>query len=140
MSCEVATTAIVKNTGHRMTPQRLLILSAIRHAKGHITVSQIENTVRESYPTIDVSTVYRNLTTLRDLRLVSETRIAGGESQYEWLDQNRHHHLICRNCSKIVQIDDTYLKSLAQSLMKDYDFTLDTDHFTIHGVCATCLK
>ena len=86
MSCEVATTAIVKNTGHRMTPQRLFILSAIRHAKGHITVSQIENTVRESYPTIDVSTVYRNLTTLRDLRLVSETRIAGGESQYEWLD------------------------------------------------------
>ena len=140
MSCEATTIAIVKNTGHRMTPQRLLILSAIRHANGHVTVSQIGSRVRESYPTIAVSTVYRNLTTLRALRLVSETRIDGGESQNEWIDQDKHHHIICRNCSAIVQKDDTYLESLAQSLMKDYDFTLDTDHFTIHGVCVTCLK
>ena len=140
MSCEAGTIATVKNTGHRMPPQRLIILSAIRQANVHVTVSQIEINVRESYPTIDVSTVYRNLTTLRDLRLVSETRIDSGESQYEWIDQDRHHHIVCRNCSDIVQIDDTFLESLAQSLMKDYDFTQDTDHITIHGICAACLK
>ncbi len=138
MSCETNTTARLRGTGHRITPQRLLILSAIRHSNGHVTVSQIENKVRQLYPTIDISTVYRNLTTLRGLRLISETKIGGEESQYEWIDQQRHHHIFCRRCSSVVQIDDTYLKSLSDSLLNDYEFTLDTDHFAIPGMCSSC--
>lgn len=138
MGCETSTISVLKVAGHRATPQRLLILSTLRHAGGHLTVAQIQNTVHQSYPTMDSSTIYRNLATLKSLRLISETKIGNEESLYEWIDEERHHHIICRNCSEIVQIDNTDLSLLSDSLLKDYGFTLDTDHFAIAGVCSSC--
>ena len=49
MSCEQATAQTLKETGHRLTPQRLMILSAIRHADGHKTASEILEDVKESF-------------------------------------------------------------------------------------------
>ena len=81
MSCEETTIDILKDTGHRLTPQRLLILSAIRHAEGHVTAAQIQDEVRETYPYVDVSTVYRNLNALRENGLITEAHIGGGDSE-----------------------------------------------------------
>ena len=75
MGCESTIISTLKSTGRRVTPQRLLILSVIRHAGGHLTVSEIKDQVHQSYPTIDISTVYRNLSILKDLRLISETKL-----------------------------------------------------------------
>lgn len=138
MSCEAVTMQVLKESGHRLTPQRLLILSAIRHAEGHISASQIQDQVRESYPYIDVSTVYRNLGVLKDMRMVSETDIGGGEYTYEWLDHERHHHLVCRQCESVTQIGDRYLETLGTGLYQEYGFQADVDHFAIHGLCSDC--
>ena len=57
MSCEDQMVRTLKESGHRPTPQRLMILSAVRHSTGHVTAPEILEQVRESYSYIDMSTV-----------------------------------------------------------------------------------
>ncbi len=138
MGWEEETWQALRESGHRLTPQRLLILSALRNAGGHLTAAQILEQVKESYPYIDVSTVYRTLNVLKSMRLVSETDIGGGEYLYEWLDQERHHHLICRECDTLTLLDHSFLENLGAEILDDYGFQPDIDHFAISGVCQQC--
>ena len=85
MSCEDQTVQTLKESGHRPTPQRLMILSALRHSSGHITASEVLEQVKESYSFIDLSTVYRTLDMLKQMRLVSETHMGGDQHSYEWI-------------------------------------------------------
>lgn len=139
MSCEQATAQALKESGHRLTPQRLMILSAIRHSEMHITASEIFDEVKASYPYIDVSTVYRTLGVLKQMRLVSETDMGGGEYRYEWITQLRHHHLICRGCDKVALLDNKYWENIGAEIMADYGFQPDIDHIALFGVCHDCL-
>ena len=140
MSCENATAQALKDSGHRLTPQRLMILSAVRHTNGHVTAAQIMGEVREGYPYIDASTVYRTLGVLKKMRLVSETNMGSGESVYEWIDQSRHHHLICKSCGGVTLLEDRYVASVGADVMADHGFQADLDHFAIFGLCASCVE
>ena len=62
----------LREHGFRLTPQRRLILAALRHAGGHSSAQEIRDAVQAAYPDVDASTVYRTLTALRDAGLVSE--------------------------------------------------------------------
>ena len=138
MSCQQTMAQALKESGHRLTPQRIMILSAVRHAEGHVTATEILEDVKQSYPYIDASTVYRTLSVLKQMRLVSETDMGGGESRYEWIEQVRHHHLICRDCDGVMLLDDRFLENLGAEILDDYGFKADIDHFAIFGVCAGC--
>lgn len=138
MSCEQATAQALKESGHRLTPQRLMILSALRHAGSHITASEILDDVKGAYPYIDISTVYRTLSVLKEMRLISETNMGGGESRYEWIEKTRHHHLICRGCNGVTLLDDRYMEALGTEILEDYGFQADIDHFAIFGLCERC--
>ena len=140
MSCEQATAQALRESGHRLTPQRLMILSVIRHSELHVTASEIYDQVKASYPYIDVSTVYRTLSVLKQMRLVSETDMGGGEYRYEWINHLRHHHLICRGCDKVVLLDHKYWENIGADIMADYGFQPDIDHIALFGICHECLE
>ncbi len=138
MSCAQATAEAIKESGHRLTPQRLMIVSVLRHAEGHVSAAEVIEQVRESYQYIDISTVYRTLSVLKEMRLISETDMGEGEYQYEWIDQLRHHHLICRKCGNVTPLDHRYLENLSTETLDDYGFQADIDHFAIFGLCKSC--
>lgn len=139
MSCESETVQVLRERGHKATPQRLMILSALRHARGHLTAGNIHDQVRTEYPYVDVSTVYRTLSVLKELRLVAETDMGTGDITYEWLrKQGRHHHLICRSCGSVASLDDRYLEDLGAQIMADSGFRPDIDHFAFFGLCVGC--
>ena len=138
MSCEKRNVSVLKESGQRLTPQRLLILSALRHAAGHVTAAEILRRVKESYPYIDISTVYRTLNVLMQMRMISGTDLGAAEYRYEWIDHVRHHHLICRNCDRAILLEDKYLENLGTEIMGDYSFRSDIDHMAIFGLCHEC--
>jgi Fur family ferric uptake transcriptional regulator len=116
-----------------------MILSALRHAEGHLTAGEILEQVRLDYPYVDISTVYRTLAVLKELRLVSETDMGTGDTSYEWVrHQERHHHLICSTCGSVALLDHTYLEDLGAEILAECGFKPDIDHFAIFGVCASC--
>ena len=138
MSCEDATMQALKESGHRLTPQRLMVVSAVRHAEDHVTATDIVEQVKESYPYVDPSTVYRTLGVLKSMRLVSETDMGSGDNRYEWLDRERHHHLVCRQCEGVTLLDHGYLENLGAEILDEYGFQPDIDHFAISGLCREC--
>lgn len=138
MGCETETATILRESGHRMTPQRLMIASAVRHSDGHISAAQVLEQVRDMYPYVDLSTVYRTLGVLKRLRLVTETDMGSGDYSYEWVQKARHHHLICRVCGSVASLDHHYLEDLGAEILADYGFKADLDHFAIFGICTKC--
>ena len=138
MSCEAETVAVLREAGHRLTPQRLVILSILRHAQGHVTAAEILESVRQQYPYVDISTVYRTMSALKELHLVSETDMGTGEYSYEWTMPEPHHHLICRGCGAEISLDNKYLQSIGRRLLKEYGFRAELGHFAIFGLCQDC--
>ena len=68
--------------GYRLTPQRLMILSAIENTDEHISAEEIYAQVVARYPNVNISTVYRTLELLKGLGLVTETNLGGGRVRY----------------------------------------------------------
>lgn len=138
MSCEEQAAEALRRAGHKVTPQRMLILRALRHAQGHISASQITEQVREAYPFVDVSTVYRTLDVLKRMKLATVTDMGGGDAVFEWAQEEPHHHLICSSCGDISQVEHHYFDSLATQIRRDFEFAPDLHHFAIFGLCRAC--
>jgi Fur family ferric uptake transcriptional regulator len=128
----------LRQEGYRLTPQRMMILSIIRDNTGHISAEEIHQKVRQQYPFVNISTVYRTLNLLKKLRLISETDLGEGYVRYELLERGRHHHLVCRRCGESFAFEHELLRPLQLRLLKEYGFAADVDHFAIFGLCQRC--
>jgi Fur family ferric uptake transcriptional regulator len=138
MSNDPDIATLLRSAGQKVTPQRLLILTALRDSHGHVTASQILERVKTSYPYVDASTVYRTLAAAKELRLVSETNLGTGDNLFEWIGSERHHHLICRTCGSVAFLEEKYVEDLAAALERETGFDADLDHLALFGTCADC--
>ena len=130
--------ASLREVGYRLTPQRMLIVSIIHDSKGHVSAEEIHQRVKEQYPFVDISTVYRTLRLLKRLRMVTETDLGDGSVRYELSQGQRHHHLVCRQCGKTFALDDDLIEPLRSALMGVHGFAADMEHFAIFGRCRAC--
>ena len=126
--------------GYRLTPQRIMILSAIEDSDDHISAEEIHAQIVAKYPNINISTVYRTLELLKRLGLVTETDLGEGRVRYHPAEQGHHHHLVCRECGAIIDLDDSLLASLKSALLREYGFIADLKHLAIFGRCTSCVK
>lgn len=131
---------LLRELGCRLTPQRVMILSIVQSSRGHLSAEEIHARVREQYPYVDISTVYRTLELLKELHLVTETNLGHGRAVYELRDAEPHHHAVCRGCGGILDLDHTLLKPLQIALQEQYGFAADIDHFAIFGLCQNCQR
>ena len=131
---------IKKLTEHeyRLTPQRVMIVSAIENSDGHISAEEIYAQVAAKYPQVNVSTVYRTLELLKQLGLVTETDFGEGRVRYHPAGKGHHHHLVCTGCGTVIDLDESLLSSLEGRLLKEYKFSADLKHLAIRGRCARC--
>ena len=123
-----------------MTPQRLMILSAIENSDNHISAEEIYAQIITRYPNVNVSTVYRTLELLKRLGLVTETDLGEGRVRYHPAEKGHHHHLVCRECGAIIDLDESLLASLKGALLREYKFNADLRHLAILGRCVNCSK
>jgi Fur family transcriptional regulator, ferric uptake regulator len=123
--------------GYRLTPQRQLILAAMQQANDHVTPDDVYARVHRRNPAISRATIYRTLDFLCEMRLI-HALYWGGRMYYEITDDQPHHHLICRACGAIDQIDHILLNDLFQVIEDKHRFTIDMDHVALFGVCSHC--
>ena len=135
-----ATISVLRNSGHRLTSQRVEVLSAIEELGGHITVEQIHQRACQRDQLVDVATVYRTVGLLKRLHLVNEV-LQGGVAHYELADpDHRHHHMVCEHCGKAIHLPPKFLDGLQEQLMRETGFEPHMEHFTISGLCSDCRK
>ena len=115
-----------------------MILDIIYSSQGHVSAEEVHQRVRQQYPFVDISTVYRTLNLLKKLRLITETDLGGGSVRYERLERGRHHHLVCRGCAASLPLEHSLLAPLEKRLKREYGFSADLDHFAIFGLCREC--
>ncbi len=126
--------------GYRLTPQRMMILSAIEGSESHISAEEIYAQVVAKYSHVNISTVYRTLELLKRLGLVTETDLGEGRVRYHPADKGHHHHLVCEECGAIIDLDESTLFPLKDALLRNYKFVADLRHLAIFGRCTNCQK
>ncbi len=124
--------------GYRLTPQRIMILSAIDNSNDHISAEEIYAQVAAKYPNVNISTVYRTLELLKQLGLVTETDLGGGRVRYHPVEKGHHHHVICQECGAVIDLDESVLSSVKDILLREYGFIADLRHLAIFGRCVKC--
>jgi Fur family ferric uptake transcriptional regulator len=128
----------LKERGHRLTPQRQLILEAVESAEGHVSAETVHARVAAQFPQVNISTVYRTLELLQNLGLVTHTHFDDGIALYHLAEDSHHQHMVCRRCGMEREIDVSELQSLDQHLQATYGFHADLAHFAIIGTCKGC--
>jgi len=131
---------VLSKQGYRLTPQRLMILSAIENSSDHISAEEIYTQVVARYPNVNISTVYRTLELLERLGTVTKTDLGGGRVRYHPAEKGHHHHLVCRECGAVSDLDESVLASLKDTLIREYGFIADLRHLAILGRCVNCGK
>ena len=126
--------------GYRLTPQRVMILSAIENSGNHISAEEIYAQIVAKYPNVNISTVYRTLELLKRLDLVTETDLGEGRVRYHPAEEGRHHHLVCRECGAIIDLDESLLAPLKTALLREYKFDAALRHLAILGCCVNCSR
>ncbi|MCP4634491.1 MAG: transcriptional repressor [candidate division Zixibacteria bacterium] len=125
----------IKENGHRMTKQRFVILDELTKSKSHPNADELYQLVRKKIPNISFGTVYRNLKTLKGLKLIRELNYGKSFSRYDANIVN-HHHFICLKCGKVYDIEQNEtMNDACQKVFKDIEFEIDSFRLEFYGYC-----
>jgi Fur family ferric uptake transcriptional regulator len=130
----------VRQHGLRMTRQRVVILQTLCELGGHASAEEVYEQATLHRRDMDLSTVYRTLERLRDLRILSQTDLGRGHAEYEVVTDEPHHHLVCQGCGQVIDLDHTYLATSEEAIRQDFGFEPIFDHFAIFGWCRACKR
>jgi Fur family ferric uptake transcriptional regulator len=122
-----------------MTKQRAAVTDALAGLDDFRSAQQLHELLRARGDGIGLATVYRTLQSLADDGDVDVLRSEGGENVYRRCARSEHHHhLVCRECGKTVEIDGPSVESWASAVGAGHGFT-DIQHTVeLFGTCAEC--
>lgn len=130
----------LRDNNCRITPQRLAILKVLAASEGHPSVEKIFEQVKPTFPTTSLATIYKNVSTLRDLGEVLELGFSHDSSRYDGNKPHSHPHLICTMCKKIIDPDLESLKDVTQELAEETGFKILNHRLDFFGLCPACQK
>ncbi|HYA41612.1 MAG TPA: Fur family transcriptional regulator [Syntrophobacteraceae bacterium] len=130
----------LRQTGFRMTPQRLAILKILAESNGHPGAEQIHAAVRKNFPTTTIATVYKTLAVLKSIGEVLEIEFSGDYNRYDGKKPYSHPHLICIKCKKIVDPELASLADMTEKLALESGYELITHRLDFYGICPQCRK
>jgi Fur family transcriptional regulator, peroxide stress response regulator len=122
-----------------MTVQRRIVLEALARRDDHPTADQLLEDVREDFPSMSRSTVYRVLDTLVRIGLAVKTSHPGAAVRFDPTTE-RHHHLICLHCEKMVDLHEPELDALGLPDARRLGFEIRDYSIHFRGLCADCRR
>ncbi len=125
-----------KNKRLKITPQRLGIFRILEGNSTHPSAEDVFKEIRESYPTISFTTVYKTLEIMEKMGEILRVTIDEQRKHYD-PDTNVHHHIICSKCNKISDIKKEYVKPRLPREVLD-EFTPSSYQISFYGTCKKC--
>jgi Fur family peroxide stress response transcriptional regulator len=131
--------ALCHARGLPVTMQRQTILEVVLECSEHPSADEVYDRVKDRVPNVSRSTVYRALEAMVELGVVRRLNHAGVGVRYDGKVQ-RHHHLVCTTCNRVLDYQDPSLDDLPvpKSGVSGFRITDYSLHFT--GICAECSK
>ncbi len=141
MLTEKKIASILKQRGYKITPQRRAVMSVIARNRSHLTPAAVYDRVCKRYPGIGLVTIYRTLELLARLGFICEVHAGdNGRSYLLRRSSGHHHHLICSDCSKVVDFTDCDLGKVEDRLARQTGFKIDSHLVEFVGRCRECLE
>ncbi len=130
---------LLREHGLQVTAQRSATIRAVS-SHPHATADELIDDVRAVIGSISRQAVYDTLSVLVEKNLVRRIQPAGSAARYEDRVGDNHHHLICRGCSKMFDIDCTLGAAPCLVADEDHGFEIDEAEVIFWGRCPSCLK
>jgi Fur family peroxide stress response transcriptional regulator len=128
---------VCREQGVPLTVQRRAVFEVILGRDDHPTADQICDQVRRSQPNISRTTVYRILDTFVRVGLVTRICHPGSAARFD-PKTHQHHHLVCLQCEKIVDLEDERLNGIAWPDVRRHAFRIEDYHIHFRGICSDC--
>lgn len=130
-------TDALRGAALRVTQPRLAVLAAV-HAHPHADTDTVIRAAREGLGSVSHQAVYDVLRALTDSGLVRRFQPAGSVARYEARTADNHHHVVCRGCGAVADVDCAVGEAPCLTASDDHGFLIDEAEVVYWGHCAAC--
>ena len=127
----------LRGAGLRVTAARVALLQTVR-AGDHLDVEAITSGVRERIGHVSLQAVYEALHALTAAGLVRRIEPAGGPARFEGRVGDNHHHIVCRSCGAVADVDCAVGAAPCLTPSDDHGFSIDEAEVIYWGRCPNC--
>lgn len=130
---------LLAGRGYRSTRPRQAVWDALQDG-AHRTAEEVARAVHEVHPEVNLASIYRALALLRDLGLVRESRLAGGDqaSRWELAHPDEHFHVVCDRCGRVDHHVGSLVAAITEHLSASHRFVPERVELVVHGHCVSC--
>ena len=130
---------LLRSHGVQVTAQRIAIMQAVGEHP-HATADEIAEAARENIGSVSRQAVYDSLGALVDKNLLRRIQPNGSAARYEDRVGDNHHHLVCRSCDLMFDIDCAVGDTPCLIADDDHGFVIDEAEVVYWGICPACQK
>jgi Fur family ferric uptake transcriptional regulator len=139
MTTPVDLQQLLRGAALRVTRPRVAVLGAV-HAHPHADTETIIQAVREDLPEASHQAVYDSLRVLTNASLVRRIQPAGSVARYESRVGDNHHHVVCRSCGAISDVDCAAGEAPCLTASDDHGYSIDEAEVVYWGLCPECAE
>jgi Fur family ferric uptake transcriptional regulator len=129
----------LRAAGERVTPQRLRIADALTAAGRQLTADEVWAAAGHDRG-IGRATVFRSLDALVAAGVARRLELEGHSSAYVSCQPEHHHHLSCRECGRVEEIGESFVRPMIERLAAERGFEVDDARLDFYGRCAACAE
>jgi Fe2+ or Zn2+ uptake regulation protein len=130
---------MLRGAALRVTRPRLAVLAAV-HAQPHADADTIARQVRAELGEVSTQAVYDVLHALSNAGLLRRIEPAGSPTRYETRVGDNHHHVVCRRCGDIADVDCAVGDAPCLIASHDHGYVIDEAEVVYWGVCPACSR
>jgi Fe2+ or Zn2+ uptake regulation protein len=127
----------LRGAGLRVTAARVALLDTVRHGD-HLDVEAIASGVRDRVGHVSLQAVYDALHALAEAGLIRRIEPAGSPARYEGRVMDNHHHVVCRSCGVVADVDCATGEAPCLTASDDHGFSIDEAEVVYWGLCPRC--
>lgn len=132
-------TALLRQNGYKVTPQRLAVYEALANTKQHPSAEMLFGTLQPKYPSMSFATVYKTVEILNKLGLIQIINTGEDSFRYD-ADISEHSHVQCTVCGHVDDVPALNDRSLVVKVEEASGYSIDKHQFYFFGVCEKCRK
>ena len=126
----------LKDNGHRITNERLLILESALSMRDHFDADELYFKMKQDYIRASRATVYKTLELMSECSILTKHNFKGERARYETMSgRNNHYHIICISCNRIVEFEDSRIEKLQEKICKEQNLRLVDHTLQVFAVC-----